>query len=245
GLGFTRVYLGDYRTGLSYDSKGHVAGIEPQFLEYIDGLAEVANRHGVTVMLSLMDNTVLDGKGVEFPQFIVDCEESDRFISRVLAPIVERLKDRRVIWDLFNEPENVTGAELSVVQNYVDRTIAVLRKEDPDAKFTVVSRSASELVYWRGRGLDLLSHNVFDARGLKDALDSPKSLKLDAPLMVAEMDPTLATLSNLKALRLAGYRGVGIWGWATDDKYDWGSDELIRVVSPLIDSTGKEGFCAK
>ena len=90
-------------------------------------------------MFSLMDNTVLDGKGVEFPQFVVDRKESDRFIARVLAPLVEKLAERQVIWDLFNEPENVTGAELRVVQDFVDRALTVLRGSDADAKFTVVA----------------------------------------------------------------------------------------------------------
>ncbi len=29
GLGFTRVYIGDYRTGLVFDAAGSVAGVEP------------------------------------------------------------------------------------------------------------------------------------------------------------------------------------------------------------------------
>jgi cellulose synthase/poly-beta-1,6-N-acetylglucosamine synthase-like glycosyltransferase/Leucine-rich repeat (LRR) protein len=234
GLGFTRVYIGDYRTGLVFDAEGSVAGVEPQFLNFLDDLAETANSHGVTVMFSLMDNTLLDGKGVEFPQFVVDRKESDRFVARVLAPIVEKLAERRVIWDLFNEPENVTGAELLEVQDFVDRALAVLRRADADAKFTVVSRSAPELVYWRGRGLDVLSHNVFDQRGLDSAVNIPATTEVDAPVWIAEMAPELATPTSLEALRRAGYRGVGLWGWETGDKYDWSADDLERVVSPLV-----------
>ncbi|MEE8151425.1 MAG: glycosyltransferase [candidate division NC10 bacterium] len=234
GLGFTRVYIGNYRTGLVFDAAGSVAGIEPQFLDFLDELAEIANRHGVTVMFSLMDNTVLDGKGVEFPQFVVDRKESDRFVARVLAPVVEKLAERQVIWDLFNEPENVTGAEISEVQDFVDRALTVLRRSDADAKFTVVSRSARELVYWRGRGLDVLSHNVFDQLGLASAVNLTATTELDAPVWIAEMDPELATVKTLEALRRAGYRGVGLWGWETGDKYDWSADELERIVSPLV-----------
>ena len=237
GLGFTRVYIGDYRTGLVFDAAGSVAGVEPQFLDFLDDLAEIANRHGVTVMFSLMDNTVLDGKGVEFPQFVVDRKESDRFVARVLAPVVEKLAERQVIWDLFNEPENVTGAELHAVQDFVDRALTVLRRSDADAKFTVVSRSARELVYWRGRGLDVLSHNVFDQLGLASAVNLTATTELDAPVWIAEMDPELATVKTLEALRRAGYRGVGLWGWETGDKYDWSADELERIVSPLVPAT--------
>ena len=183
---------------------------------------------------------MLDGKGVEFPQFVVDPEESNRFITRVLAPIVEKLADRNVIWDLFNEPENVTGAELSKVQDFVDRALTVLRMSDADAKFTVVSRSADELVYWRGRGLAVLSHNVFDQRGLNSAINVTAMTELDAPVMIAELDPELATVQSLEALRLAGYRGVGLWGWETGDKYDWSADELERIVSPLVPAREKK-----
>ncbi len=239
GLGFTRVYIGDYRTGLVFDAAGSVTGIEPQFPEFLDGLAEIANRHGVTVMFSLMDNTILDGKGVEFPQFVVDRKESDRFITHVLAPLVEKLAERQVIWDLFNEPENVARADLSEVQDFVDRALAVLRGADADARFTVVSRSADELVYWRGRGLDILSHNVFDQLGLDAAINLPATTELDAPVWIAEMDPELATTKSLEALRRAGYRGVGLWGWGTGDKYDWSADELERIVSPLVPDQGK------
>lgn len=239
GLGFTRIYIGDYRTGLDFDAEGSVVGIEPQFLAYLDELAEIANRHGVTVMFSLMDNTVLDGKGVEFPQFVLDRTESDRFVARVLTPIVEKLAERQVIWDLFNEPENVTGAELSQVQSFVDRALLALRSTDADAKFTVVSRSAGELVYWRGRGLDVLSHNVFDQRGLTAAMRLPTTITVDAPVMIAEMDPSLATAESLEALRRAGYRGVGLWGWETADKYDWNGDELEQIVCPLVPNKNK------
>jgi hypothetical protein len=71
-LGFTRVYVGDYRTGLVFDEKGLVAGIDGQFLEYLDLLAGTAARHRLTVMLSFTDNTLADGKGVEHPEFIAD-----------------------------------------------------------------------------------------------------------------------------------------------------------------------------
>ena len=233
GLGFTRVYIGDYRTGLVFDGSGSVTSIEPQFLEYLDTLAETANRHGITVMFSLMDNTMLDHKGVEFPQFVVHRNESNRFIERILVPIVERLAERQVIWDLFNEPENVTGAGLSEVQDFVDRALTVLRTSDATAKFTVVSRSAHELVYWRGRGLDILSHNVFDQLGLASAETLTETTELDAPILIAEMDPGLATVEALEALRRAGYRGVGLWGWETGDKYNWSADELEQIISPL------------
>ena len=234
GLGFTRVYIGDYRTGLVFDAQGGVLGVEPQFIDYLDDLAEIANSHGVTVMFSLMDNTILDGKGVEFPRFIVDRQESDRFVARVLAPFVEKLAERQVVWDLFNEPENVTGTEFSEVQRFVDRALHILRKSDTDATFTVVSRSAGDLIYWRGRGLDVLSHNVFDQRGLASAMNLSETTELDAPVWIAEMDPKLASVKSLEALRRAGYRGVGLWGWETGDMYDWNEEELKQVVSPLV-----------
>ncbi|MEM7311972.1 MAG: hypothetical protein AAF497_02350, partial [Planctomycetota bacterium] len=242
GLGFTRVYLGDYRTGLVFNAEGSVTGIEPQFLDYLDSLAEIANSHGVTVMFSLMDNTLLDGKGVEFPKFIVDGTESNRFITQVLTPIVHRLSQRQVIWDLFNEPENVTNSELSQVQDFVDRALTKLKKIDADAKFTVVSRSADDLIFWRGRGLDVLSHNVFDQRGLESALGLSRTIEVDSPVWIAEMNPKLATMSNLEALRAAGYRGVGIWGWETGDKYDWNADDLEQVVSPLTSAEKTANF---
>ena len=233
GLGFTRVYVGDYRTGLVFDETGGVTGIEPAFVEFLDGLAESANRHGVTVMFSLMDNTVLDGKGIEHPKLIVDPVASSRFIDSVLVPIVARLEERQVVWDLFNEPENVTATPLSVVQSYVDRVIERLRGAVPDARLTVVSRGVDDLVFWRGRGLDILSHNVFDLMVLASAVAGFDAAELDAPVMIAEMDPKLATRPVLEALRGAGYRGVGLWGWGTDDKYDWKAQDLDRIVAPL------------
>ncbi|MGH9363559.1 MAG: hypothetical protein ACRD2T_16745, partial [Thermoanaerobaculia bacterium] len=149
GLGFTRVYLGDYRTGLVLDRAGAVAGIEEQFLEYLDALAAAADRHGITLMLSLMDNTIADGKGVEHPELIADPEASERLVKRALVPIALRLRDRRVVLDLFNEPENVTGVPLRVVQEHVERAIRLLRAAVPGARLTVVSRSREELIYWR------------------------------------------------------------------------------------------------
>jgi hypothetical protein len=113
----------------------------------------------------------------------------------------------------------------------VDRVLAEGRRADPHAKFTVVSRSRPEVIYWQGRGLDLYSHNIFNPRALEESLTALRAL--DAPIMVAEMAPELASLKNLEALRKAGYAGVGIWGWGTQDKYEWAGSDLERVVSPL------------
>lgn len=232
GCSFTRVYVGDYRTGVLLDGEGNVRGVEPAFLEYLDRLAAIANRHGVIVMFSLTDNTMADGKGIENVAFMVNGKPSELFIQNGLSPIVAKLKGRQVIWDIFNEPENVTEIPLRVIQDYVDRVIFACRKADPNARFTVVSRSRPEIVYWQGRGLDLYSHNVFTNRSLEESLTAEP--KLDAPLMIAEMAPELANAKNLNALRRKGYSAMGIWGWDTNDKYAWTAEDLRRVAAPLI-----------
>jgi hypothetical protein len=231
GCRFTRVYIGDYRTGLLFDRKGMTAGVEPDFLEYLDQLAEIANRHGLTVMFSLTDNTMADGRGLECVEFLREGEASEAFVKNVLVEFIGKLQHRQVIWDIFNEPENVTAIPLREVQRYVDRVLAAGRRAAPEARFTVVSRSRPEIVCWRGRGLDLYSHNIFTERSLEEALAEPRVL--DAPILVAEMAPGLASETNLNLLREAGYSGVGIWGWETRDKYEWGAKDLERIVRPL------------
>jgi hypothetical protein len=232
GFAFSRVYVGDYRTGLIYDGQGKIAGVQPQFVDFIERLADVANQHGVTVMFSLTDNTMVDGRGVESPLFIVGGEDSDRFVSNVLAELIKRLAGRQVVWDVFNEPENATAVSLREIQQYVDRVLVAGRRADRHARFTVVSRSRSDLVYWQGRGLDLYSHNIFTSQSLASALDAPR--RLDGPIMVAEMAPELATGPHLAALRKAGYSGVGVWGWGTGDKYDWQASDLPGVAAPFL-----------
>lgn len=232
GLRFTRVYIGDYRTGLLFDYNGNAVGVEAAFLDYLDELAGIANRHGITVMLSLTDNVMVNGPRAEDAALIRDGAVSDALVDNALAAIVKRLKGRQVIWDVFNEPENVTAVPLREVQRYVDRVLAAGRRADPNARFTVVSRSRAEIIYWQGRGLDLYSHNIFNQRSLEDSL--AYSPALDAPIMVAEMAPELATPANLNALRAAGYAGVGIWGLGTRDKYEWPESEMERVVRPLV-----------
>ncbi len=59
------------------------------------------------------------------------------------------------------------------------------------------------------------------------------------------MDPELATAKSLEALRRAGYRGVGLWGWETGDKYDWSADELERIVCPLVPAKEKNMLCSR
>jgi cellulose synthase/poly-beta-1,6-N-acetylglucosamine synthase-like glycosyltransferase/Leucine-rich repeat (LRR) protein len=232
GCRFTRVYVGDYRTGLLFDPTGKVAGVESDFLEYLDQLAATANRHGLTVMFSLTDNTLVDGRGLESPEFIRAGEPSEAFVNNGLAAILAKLKGRQVIWDVFNEPENATAVPLRDIQGYVDRVVAAGRQAEPGARFTVVSRSRPEVAYWRGRGLDLYSHNIFTERSLEEAVAEPRTS--DAPLVVAEMAPALATDTALDALRRAGYSGVGLWGWGTKDKYQWGSAEVDRIAAPLL-----------
>jgi hypothetical protein len=232
GCTFTRVYIGDYRTGLLFDGKGTITGVDPTFLRYVDRLAEVANQHGITVMFSLTDNTMADGRGLESVELLEGSDASELFINNALAPLIKKLKGRQVIWDVFNEPENVTAIPLRDIQRYVDRVLAVGRRADPEARFTVVSRSRPDIVYWQGRGLDLYSHNIFTDKSIEESI--AEVLLLDAPIMVAEMAPQLATSANLEALRAAGYSGVGIWGWDTDDKYAWGLGDLGRIAAPLV-----------
>jgi hypothetical protein len=238
GCSFTRLYVGDYRTGLVFGGKGKIGGVEPAFLEYLDQLAEVANRHGITVMISLTDNTIADGRGLESVEFIRSGEASELFVNNVLVEIVKKLKRRKVIWDIFNEPENVTAVPLRDVQRYVDRVLAAARRADNDARFTVVSRSRPDVAYWQGRGLDLYSHNLFSTRALEEAIVGPRVL--DAPIMVAEMAPDLASAANLNAVREAGYLGVGIWGWGTEDKYAWDANDLERMVEPFIQNAQRK-----
>jgi hypothetical protein len=185
-------------------------------------------------MFSLTDNTLADGRGLECVEFLREGEASESFVNNALAGLIGKLKHRQVIWDVFNEPENVTAVPLREVQRYVDRVLAAGRRAAPDARFTVVSRSRPEIVYWRGRGLDLYSHNIFTERSLEEALAEPRVL--DAPILVAEMAPGLASETSLNRLREAGYSGIGIWGWETRDKYEWGAKDLERIVGPLTRS---------
>ncbi|HEY3901323.1 MAG TPA: glycosyltransferase [Chthoniobacter sp.] len=230
---FTRVYVGDYRTGLLFDRNGLATGVEPEFLDYFDQLAEIANRHGVTVMFSLTDNAMLNGRRTESISFVRDGEASESFVNHVLVELVKKLTGRQVIWDIFNEPENVTTVPLRDIQRYVDRVLAAGRRANPHARFTVVSRSRPEVIYWQGCGLDIYSHNIFNQRSLEESLT--ESPVLDAPIMVAEMAPELASRKNLDALRKAGYAGAGIWGWGTRDKYEWAFGDLDRIASPLVE----------
>ena len=126
---------------------------------------------------------------------VAEREAPDLVVVDMMMPrksgflVLEKLKGRQVIWDIFNEPENVTTVPLRDLQRYVDRVLAAGRRADPQAKFTVVSRSRPEIIYWRGRGLDLYSHNIFNERSLEESVSAPKAL--DAPIMVAEMAPEL------------------------------------------------------
>ncbi len=235
GRHFTRVYVGDYRDGLLRDSAGKVSGVEARFLSYLDRLAEIANRHGVTVMFSLTDNAMVNGGEPERVALVREGDASDAFVTFALAEVVSKLAGRDVIWDLFNEPENVTSVPLREVQRYVDRALAAGRRADPKARFTVVSRSRPELDFWRGRGLDLYSHNLFTERALAEALEAPTTL--EAPILVAELAPSLLSPPTVEALRQAGYSGVGLWGWDTLDKYQCPEAELQRLSKVLDGET--------
>jgi hypothetical protein len=231
GCRFTRVYVGDYRTGLVFDRSGKVSGVEQEFLDYLDQLAAIANRHGVTVMFSLTDNAMTNGRRAEAIAFLEAGEASEAFVNNAIVAIVKKLKGRQVIWDIFNEPENVTTVPLRDIQRYVDRVLVAGRRVDPQARFTVVSRSRPEIENWRGRGLSLHSHNIFTERSLEESLAARRSL--EAPIMVAEIAPNLVSPKNLDALRQAGYAGIGIWGWGTRDKYEWPESDLERIARPL------------
>ncbi len=146
GCRFTRVYAGDYRTGLLFDRNGQVSGVEPEFPAYFDQLAEVANRHGITVMISLTDNAMVNGGRAESIALLREGAPSESFVNHVLVEFVKKLQGRQVIWDIFNEPENVTTVPLRDIQRYVDRVLAAGRRADPQARLTVESSSRREIV---------------------------------------------------------------------------------------------------
>ncbi len=159
-----------------FDSSGKVSGVEPEFPDYLDQLAAIANRHGITVMFSLTDNAMVNGGRAESLALLREGESSEAFVKHALTAIVKKLSGREVIWDIFNEPENVTTMPLRDIQRYADRVLAAGRRADPQARVTVVSRSRPEIVYWQGRGLDLYSHNLFTQQSLAEALAGPRNL---------------------------------------------------------------------
>ncbi len=238
GHHFTRVYLGDYRTGLRFDADGLVSGLSPDFADYLDQLTAIANRHGVTVMLSLTDNAMVNGGDPRALALVSEGPASDAFVAKALSPLITSLKGRDVIWDVFNEPENVTYLPLRTVQGYVDRVLAAGRQADPQARFTVVSRSRPEVAYWRGRGLNLYSHNVFTQRSVAESVEAPR--ELDAPILVTEMAPSLISAENVEALRRAGYQGIGIWGWGTRDRFQRDEAALLLLSRTLRGLAGDE-----
>ena len=150
-------------------------GVEPEFLDYLDQLAEIANRHGITVMFSLTDNTMADGRGLESVEFIRAGEASERVRQQRPGRVREeaqgpaghlgRLQRARKR----HGPARSARCSATSIASWPPAGGPI-----PDARFTVVSRSRPEIVYWQGRGLDLYSHNIFTERSLEEALAEPR-----------------------------------------------------------------------
>ncbi|MBN2235663.1 MAG: DUF1349 domain-containing protein, partial [Opitutales bacterium] len=120
GLNASRVWLcvyGDQNIVL-IDETGHVSGASQAHWEDLDSLFEIAQRHGVYIMATLIsfDHFKVKDHPISAPwwaNWINDDDNIDSYIDNYVIPFVQRYKTNPALWsiDLMNEPAWATTHE--------------------------------------------------------------------------------------------------------------------------------------
>lgn len=156
GLGAVRIWLCEGAEGLVLGARGEVEGVHPRLLESIRLLEEGARVVGVRIYWTLLDANAASRDGDVITRAILgDAAQSERFASRVVAPIARAMDPEIAVGlEIVNEPEVVTescadvraASVASIEWQHVGRAIGLAsraaRAERPELLVTAGSGHA-------------------------------------------------------------------------------------------------------
>jgi hypothetical protein len=199
-----RLWLFEGMEGLTFDSSGHVSGIQATFLTNLDDMIAKANAKGLAYELVLLVHTAdLElGKplpnGVIIKNFLTDTTARQKFLANAVRPLAVRYQGNQAVfsYDIMNE------ADLGVMRGVCNRTqmrafvtacASEIHNVDAAAQVTCSCafykfNSLEEHNTWfGGLGLDYYeNHNYATVPDLKVV-----PAWLDKPLLLGEYGPSL------------------------------------------------------
>lgn len=252
GVTLVRVFvLCDGRAGIQWQSNEIAAGFDAAVLVDLNVLLEAARRHGLRLILVLLDfGLALDAEVIGGVQIRGHCDSlrsaagRDALVDRVLRPIVQRFGQHESIfaWDLFNEPEWLIAREpwwklarvpRRAMRVFLEQSAACVRAYSRQA-MTVGSAHARRPELVRGLDIDFYQVHWYASFGWPALLNGARAFGHDRPVLLGECsgrDGTYAVKDVLSAAKQSGYASALLWSLlANDDESSW-PGELISAFT--------------
>ncbi|MGE5619000.1 MAG: hypothetical protein ACM3US_07035 [Sphingomonadaceae bacterium] len=233
----------DGRFSPDFMEDGSVSGLDEQFFHDLDAALEIAARHDLYLVLSLIDSgfwaTQCSLNGVQMGGHIdlmSDPAKHRSLIQKAIVPLVERAKwsGRVIAYEVIAEPEwGITELHteddgrqtvpLADVRDFVAEATTAIHRHG-GRLVTVESNRPTHMQYWKDLGLDYFTFSWYDWMEPYDPLDVPAaSYGLDRPVVLGEYPIEGSqhySFSQVMDIALRqGYAGAFAWSYGASDKY--------------------------
>jgi hypothetical protein len=143
GINATRVWIScDGREGMEIDDSGRVSGATQAWWDNLDSLLEIARRHQVYVLATLLsfDHVHDNHAGYErWRRWLASDANIDSYVGNIVVPLVRRYRDTPWLWaiDLMNEPdwvhENKEDGQFAWerLESYFARAAVAIHRDGP------------------------------------------------------------------------------------------------------------------
>lgn len=248
GVSIVRVFLlCDARSGVRFDRDGVPTGLDEAVFPDMDALLGVARRHGVRLMLVLLDFHLCAParlvKGVQLggrSRLLDDQVAQKALVERVIRPIVERYGDDDAIvaWDLMNEPEWCVEAgalprrnrvSVASLQQLLGQTVRCVH-DVARQPVTIGCASPTNLDLVLPLGIDFYQVHWYERYGWA-ALNRPVSeLGVgNRSIILGEFPGRGPAVGDvLGAAKRAGYAAALVWSVIANDEHSAYSADLVN-----------------
>ncbi|HEX5415648.1 MAG TPA: hypothetical protein VFZ25_08270, partial [Chloroflexota bacterium] len=245
----------DGRYSPTFNQDGMPLGLGDHFFGDLDAAITLARKHHLYLVLTLFNSGFWTSdcvnRGVRLgghADVFSDPLKRQALIDRAIVPLLRHLgnNDRVLAYEIFAEPDwgvaelntqqdNRYKIPLADVRTFVKQVAAAIHYYSP-ALATVEANRASNMVEWKGLGLDYYSFSWYDWLEPYDPLDRPAaSYGLDRPIVLGEFPSTGSKYYHLGQIYdiafRQGYAGAFAWSYGNADSYsNWTNvaNEFLR-----------------
>lgn len=221
----------DGRASLQFDSRGHVSGLAPEFLEDYDAAIDIAWKTGMGITWVIIDYQFMfpkrEDQGANLSghaDLIEDSEKQHSFRENALKPIFRRSRYSPEIagWVLINEPENALKDGFispGAIQSFALETASLIRENTQRQPISMAHLDLESLLEYSKTYVEALDFLVFHhyASHLPPPVSEIRRLMPEAgqkPIYIGEFDihnPPVPIELFVKWSRQLGY--AGLWPW--------------------------------
>ncbi len=233
--------LCDGRSGLKFDSRGQLAGLDEYVFADLQSALDAAREHSLQLIPVLLDFGFLktakfvDGVQAGGRRYLLDTPAlQDIFIAKVFVPLLERFgqDDAIAAWEVINEPDWVVSTwrvvpgkqslPLALMQDFIRKSARAIHTHTRHYA-TVGGATVRHLSWWQNLGLDVLQFHFYPHIEKHIKYDTPAAQACAGqPCIVGEFPTARGRFSTqyyIATARKQGYRGVFFWSYAQRDPY--------------------------